>query len=220
MDKWQRAQGKELAWWSWYFGEHISLDTRPQMEGYRLCEGRYMMQHCGIPQGGLTPQEITGELLDIGCGAISVWENRAGVEVTAIDPLLPQMLEHPLLEKYAKLGISGNTLYLGQSVETIGFGGKFDWVWNYNVLDHTVEWKTHLAHCKRVLKPGGALLLGTDVRAPEYAFGEHDDEREMHPGIFTAEEVLQELDKIGLKVEWNRPLLPQKKFRLGLRARK
>ena len=179
-----------------------------------------MMQHCGIPQGGLTPQEITGELLDVGCGAISVWENRAGVEVTAIDPLLPQMLEHQLLEKYARLGISGNTLYLGQAVETIGLGGKFDWVWNYNVLDHTADWKANLAHCRRVLKPGGILLLGTDVRTPDYDFSGHDDEREMHPGVFSSGDVLQELANLGMQVEWQRPLLPQKKFRFGLRARK
>lgn len=220
MSEWEVAQRKELAQQVWYYTDHIPLKRRYQMEGYRLCEGRHMLLHCGVPQSGLMVQAITGKLLDVGCGAISVWEHRPGVEVTAIDPLMREMATHPRLKKFASLGPKNNTLYLGQSLEEIGLGGEFDWVWNYNVLDHTDDWREHLAHCKRVLRPGGILLLGTDVRTPEYDFDQHDDEREMHPSIFTADDLLDALDKLGMQVTWRRPLLKVPKFRMGLRARK
>ena len=238
MKSWELAQTKELDWQVWYYTEHIPLTRRYQIEGYRLCEGRYMMQHCGIPAGGLAPQEITGTLLDDGCGAVSVWEHRPDLDVMAIDPLMADMAKHPQLSKFAKVGPKHNALYLSQNLEAIGKSGYFDWVWCYNVLDHAEDWRQHLAHCKRVLKVGGVLLLGTDVRTDDYDFSAHDDEADMHPGVFSASEVLGELHSLDFHLEWFRPAagivhnyddaieavekfgLKHPKFRLGVRARK
>lgn len=220
VNKWEKAQQAEMRQQLWYYTDHIPLKRRYQMEGYRLCEGRHMLLHCGIPQSGLTVQEITGKLLDVGCGTVSVWEHRPNIEVTAIDPLMRAMAAHPKLKKFAVVGPKNNALYLSQPLEEIGLGGEFDWVWNYNVLDHTGNWREHLAHCKRVLRPGGVLLLGVDVRTPEYDFGQHDDEPEMHPSVFTADELLEELGELGMRVTWRRPLLKVPKFRMGLRAQK
>lgn len=237
MSNWDVAQQKELDWQKWYYLEHIPLKRRYQVEGYRLCEGRYMALHCGIPQGGLQFEDIQGDLLDDGSGAVSVWEHRPNLEVTAIDPLMVKMTNDSKLGKFARVGPKNNAFYIGQDIENIGMSGKFDWVWCYNVLDHTAEWMEHLNHCKRVLKPGGVLLLGADVRTLDYDFNS-DDERDLHPSVFSASELLYQLAGLRMKLEWcahgggqvtdfneaikvvDRFSKNHPKFRLGVRARK
>jgi SAM-dependent methyltransferase len=168
----------------------------------------------------MKPGSIIGNLLDVGCGAISVWEAQRDLSVTAIDPLLEGMAQDPRLSKFAKLGEVKNCFYMSSVIDGADWDQAWDWVWSYNVLDHSMSWRADLKAFYRVLRPAGVLFLGVDVRKDGQ--WTRSDDKALHPSPFSISELLLAIEESGFKIEWQRPL-PDKhmlKYRFGARLRR
>ncbi|RBP07118.1 methyltransferase family protein [Roseiarcus fermentans] len=96
-------------------------------------------------------------ILDVGCGPQGTleWADMAAERI-GLDPLVDQ---------YRLLGIdSHKTKYVKAPSEHIPFrDGYFDIVSCFNALDHVDDVDETIGEIKRVLAPGGLLLLGVDV---------------------------------------------------------
>jgi len=96
-------------------------------------------------------------ILDIGCGPRGSleWAGDAAQRV-GLDPLVPS---------YRSFGIDGHAMeYVATGSETIPFPDEhFDVVSSFNSLDHVDDLDATITEIKRVLKPGGLMLLITEV---------------------------------------------------------
>lgn len=94
----------------------------------------------------------TGKGLDLGCGMVSVFE-WSDKDVVAVDPLIDGYndicrIDNPRVE------------YVRTETELLPFkDDSFDWVFCYNVIDHTPDPKLMASEAYRVLKPGGRLYF-------------------------------------------------------------
>jgi SAM-dependent methyltransferase len=141
-----RAKGdEELAFWR----------SRRDAEG-RLTGQHY--EHFFTSHFGLDREFYAGKkLLDIGCGPrgslewATTAEERVGLD--------------PLAGAYREFGIDEQQMtYVEAPAERIPFeDGYFDVVSSFNSLDHVDDLLATIAEIKRVVKPGGTLLLLTDV---------------------------------------------------------
>lgn len=92
--------------------------------------------------------------LDYGCGCISIFE-WSDKDVVAVDPLV---------DEYQKLIGFNNTknivAYTKIETEVLPFEDEsLDWIFNYNVIDHTPDPQRMADEMYRVLKPGGAIYF-------------------------------------------------------------
>jgi SAM-dependent methyltransferase len=93
----------------------------------------------------------TGLGLDYGCGMVSVFEF-SKLKVIACDPLIDEY------KSMCKLG--DNVVYLKNETEKLPFVDEtFDWILNYNVIDHTPDPQLMEREMYRLLKPGGRLYF-------------------------------------------------------------
>ena len=113
----------------------------------------FFTDHFGLPRATYTGKRV----LDIGCGPRGSleWASDAAERV-GLDPLADQ---------YRELGIDGHAMtYVAAGAEAIPFeDGRFDVVTSFNSLDHVDDLAATISEIKRVLAPGGLLLLLTDV---------------------------------------------------------
>ncbi len=215
--EWLEAQVEELDWWKWFFTDHLGMfKTRQEMVAYRYCEGRYMLLKVGIPRKPSDGIQLSGDVLDLGCGAISIFEKRRGIEVLAIDPLLKPMLLAPSLKSFVRLGRVETCVYRSWSIENV-LDRQFDYVWCYNMLDHVADWRETLWHCHRVLRSGGVLLLGTDVRKNHF---QDEKDKMYHVSVFSREQLFQQLKDLGFTIEWKTREKKLTLYRVGLRGKK
>lgn len=104
-------------------------------------------------------------ILDIGGGAGAavkpLLKAFPGSKVTMIDPD-PKMLD--IARK--RLWSEGDRVYIeAMNVDRLSFDDdSFDAVLCFEVLHHVVRWREALTEIKRVLKPGGALLVAEALR--------------------------------------------------------
>jgi len=120
--------------------------------------------------GGLQPG---AEILEIGIGtgriALPLLAN--GVNVTGVD--IAQRMLDQLQAKYAAWQAESGPREAGRltaqiaDITALPFAdAAFDAVVAVHVLHLVPEWRTALDEALRVLRPGGALLLGQDIAAP------------------------------------------------------
>jgi SAM-dependent methyltransferase len=140
------AKGRaELSYW----------EQRKRAEGTLANEAYafYYTDHFGLP-----PSFYTGKrILDIGCGP------RGSLEWA--DMTAERVGLDPLADSYLALGAAEHAMtYVAAGSEHIPFpDGHFDVIASVNSLDHVDDIDATIAEMKRVLAPGGTLLLLTDV---------------------------------------------------------
>jgi len=136
---------EELAFWK------ATFDKEGHLVGRHF--EYFFTDHFGLDRGFFDG----AHMLDIGCGPRGSleWASMAAERV-GLDPLVPV---------YRDLGIDRHEMtYVGSGSETIPFDdGHFDVVSSFNSLDHVDDLDRTIAEIKRVLRPGGTLLLLTDV---------------------------------------------------------
>ena len=158
-----------------------------------------------------------GSLLEIGIGTgrIALPLLARGVNLTGVD-ISPRMVER-LQEKYAALQaehaerIWGDlTVELADMTALPYADAAFDAAVGVHVLHLVPEWRSALDEVLRVVKPGGAFLLGQDVREGTLHHRIHDQWQELvtalgytprRVGAQDTAEVREELRARGLPVE-------------------
>ena len=101
------------------------------------------------------------KVLDAGCGTgygSAVLAQRAA-SVTGLD-IAPEAIAYAR-ENY---GASGALFVEGSCLAMPLPEAAFDLVVSFEVIEHLADWKAFLGECKRVLAPGGVLLLSTPNR--------------------------------------------------------
>lgn len=134
-------------------------------------------------------------LLDIGCGGglISEPMARLGAHVVAVDAAEKNIKTASLHAEQSGLDID----FRHTTAEALADAGEqFDIIINMEVVEHVADVSLYLGACRRLLKPGGIMLLSTINRTPKaYLFA-----------IIGAEHILRWLP-VGAH-DWNKFLKP------------
>ncbi|NVJ97265.1 MAG: bifunctional 2-polyprenyl-6-hydroxyphenol methylase/3-demethylubiquinol 3-O-methyltransferase UbiG [Alphaproteobacteria bacterium] len=134
-------------------------------------------------------------LLDIGCGGglISEPMARLGAEVVAVDASEKNIKTASVHAKQSGLSIDFHNTTAEALAEA---GEQFDVIVNMEVIEHVADVDAFLEACRKLLKPGGIMLLSTINRtAKSYLFA-----------IVGAEHVLRWLP-VGAH-DWNKFIKP------------
>ncbi len=112
-----------------------------------------------IPRFADFPRWSNKKVLEVGCGIGTDTVNfcRAGADVTAVD-LSPESLK--LTAKRLEVYGLHAELKQGNAEELTSLpDDEYDLVYSFGVLHHTPNPAGAMAHCRRVLKPGGELRV-------------------------------------------------------------
>lgn len=129
-------------------GYHVFADRGAASRVDRLIAERYdgaTLNHAPVVPGG--------RYLDIGCGLGEMVAGmaRLGVDARGVEP-------SPIAAK--KASDSGLNVFCGM-LEEAGFADEtFDCASMYHVLEHASDPVSLLRECRRILKPGGILVVG------------------------------------------------------------
>ena len=99
------------------------------------------------------------DILDLGCGGGLVCEPlaRLGANITGIDFVKQNIIA---AKKHAKKS-NTNIEYLHQDINNLKFKKKYDAVLILEVLEHIEDWKKIIINVKKLLKPGGKIIIST-----------------------------------------------------------
>ncbi|HLJ22090.1 MAG TPA: class I SAM-dependent methyltransferase, partial [Stellaceae bacterium] len=142
----QYKQRHELSFWR----------QRYKAEGCTLANDHYEKYYTRF--FGIDRDSYRGKrLIDIGCGPRGSleWADMAG-ECVGLDPLA---------NAYLKLGADRHRMrYVNAPSESIPFpAGYFDAAFAFNSLDHVRDPARSVAEIKRIVRPGGVILLITEI---------------------------------------------------------
>ena len=98
-------------------------------------------------------------ILDLGCGGGLVCEPlaRLGANITGIDFVKKNIIA---AKKHAKKS-NTNIEYLHQDINNLKLKKKYDAVLILEVLEHIKDWKKIIINVKKLLKPGGKMIIST-----------------------------------------------------------
>ena len=98
-------------------------------------------------------------ILDLGCGGGLVCEPlaRLGANITGIDFVKKNIIA---AKKHAKKS-NTNIEYLHQDINNLKLKKKYDAVLILEVLEHIEDWKKIIINVKKLLKPGGKIIIST-----------------------------------------------------------
>ena len=209
MEAWTTAQKYEASYWVWYTKIRYGYTTRIQL--YEEQTKHIFSDHLKMLCLSDT-YTITGKVLDVGCGVLSVLEGLPNINIVAIDPNLSNYCEQ--LPEFAILGQVDNCFYRSCHIQDIA-SAQFNVVYAINVLGHTIDWAEMISHMHRVLMPGGMLLLGVGVvnKPPSKR------RRVCHPATIQAEELLARVTECGFDIGWHTPLTTEPhRYKVAIRA--
>ncbi|MEX0300216.1 MAG: bifunctional 2-polyprenyl-6-hydroxyphenol methylase/3-demethylubiquinol 3-O-methyltransferase UbiG [Kordiimonas sp.] len=151
-------------------------------------------RHYGLKD---SPTPFEGlRLLDIGCGGGLISEPmcRLGADVVAVDASEKNIKTASLHAERSGLEID----FRNNTAEALAKAGEqFDVIVNMEVIEHVADVDAYLTACRKLMKPGGIMLLSTINRtAKAYLFA-----------IIGAEHVLRWLP-VGAH-DWNKFLKPE-----------
>ncbi len=141
----------------------------------------------GLPAAGSAPRRI----LDVGCGTgTMLGELRRFGDVHGVDPE-PAAVEYCHSQGEAQV-------QLASGAEVPHPDGAFDLVTLLDVIEHVEDDQTLLREARRVLRPGGSVL----VTVPAYAWmWGPQDEISHHTRRYTRPDLRDSLSRAGLRVD-------------------
>ncbi|TNE80552.1 MAG: class I SAM-dependent methyltransferase [Bacteroidetes bacterium] len=146
--RWKIAQNAELLWWKRYLKDK-------NHDSYLTWKKEYWTQF--LERCKIRP-EPHQQILDIGCGPAGIFLNMPKDACTAVDPLMDQYMEEfPWLVNYPDA-----TLQKGR-LEGFETSDKFDLIFCLNAVNHVADWDSAMMALWHALKPGGTLILSSDV---------------------------------------------------------
>jgi SAM-dependent methyltransferase len=187
------------------------VDKSDLMDQYRCPKGRLGRQvaalmnreHESLTLWGLTKVEIGADfvILDVGCGGGKTVNRLAQLapqgKVFGID-YSPDMVEYS--KKVNKKLIAQNRVEIVEgSVEKMGFSNDyFDLVTAFETYYFWTNFPDALKEIKRVLKPGGKLLLVNEmVQDGEYEVTHEKLIKETHVHLISLEEIRNIIQSVG-----------------------
>lgn len=153
--KWRLAQYLELRWWRGYL-RHKSVSE------YLEWKNNYWKDFLDKLEVHPAPGKT---ILDAGCGPAGIFIHFPENKVTAVDPLIDQYeAEIPHFEKdrYPNVRFHTGTL------ESFQPNQQYDYIFCINAINHVHDIKAAVQNLKKLLKPGGTLVLSID--AHNYSF--------------------------------------------------
>ncbi len=98
-------------------------------------------------------------ILDLGCGGGLICEPLAllGANITGIDFVKKNIIA---AKKHAKKS-NTNIEYLHQNINNLKLKKKYDAILILEVLEHIKDWKKIIINVKKLLKPGGKIIIST-----------------------------------------------------------
>ncbi len=137
---------------------HLWVDSRPRALAQDLLEARTLKHLAGRP--------VVGRALDIGCGRRGTGSRLAltRFDVSAVDAL--DLHADTVTACRAALADLGDRVQVGvgDARELEASDGRYDAVFSYHLLHHTLRWREAVAEAARVLRPGG-LFLSVEMTA-------------------------------------------------------
>jgi len=188
--RWKIAQKAELKWWKGYLKNKTP-------EEYLVWKKNYWTRFLNQIQVSIEASEC---ILDAGCGPAGIFTVLSDYQVVAIDPLLDHYeaeLDHFNPEWYP--AVQFKTL----SLEDFDDQGQYDTIFCLNAVNHVADWEGSIRHLVQALKPGGRLILSSDVHRwgvlkPIFRLLPGDI---LHPQQHDAEEYREVLRSTGVQIE-------------------
>jgi 2-polyprenyl-3-methyl-5-hydroxy-6-metoxy-1,4-benzoquinol methylase len=148
--RWKIAQAAEIRWWQRYL-------RGKSPEAYLQWKINYWNQF--LEKCDLSPEEHS-LCLDAGCGPAGIFIALDQQKVDAIDPLLDQYQQ--------KLEAFDPTQYPWVNFHHIAMENytpahQYDYIFCLNAINHVSDWSASIAKLFDWIKPGGSILLSTDV---------------------------------------------------------
>ncbi|NNC94703.1 MAG: class I SAM-dependent methyltransferase [Chitinophagales bacterium] len=150
--RWGIAQKAEINWWKRY------LATKPVGE-YLQWKKNYWLDF--LDKLGFSLNDLSGKkILEVGCGPAGIFTILTESDVTAIDPLLENYsskIHHFNPSEYP------NVNFQNGSIEEYIESRSFDLVFCINVINHVRDIKGSIRNIRKVLDPGGELVISIDA---------------------------------------------------------
>lgn len=147
--QWRLAQWLEIRWWRRY------LSGRPAgiyLEDKRRYWNRVLAAAGFRPVPGVCS-------LDAGCGPAGIFIMLNEQHVTALDPLLPAYRELPHFDP----ALYPFAHFIAEKLEDHYPDRLYEEVYCLNAINHVADWPAAMQRLAEVTRPGGRLLLGSDV---------------------------------------------------------
>ena len=162
-------------------------EVAPTYEGRRWQIARAEVRRVAA-EAGRDVAELFGDrvVVDVGPGPLGFPDACPARLAIGVDPLAERFREHGLL-------LDSPALYLAVGAEAIPLvSASADVVVARNSLDHVTEPAAALAEVRRILRPGGTLLVSVDVGHPATATEPHSLELDEIRELLAAFEVERE----------------------------
>jgi 2-polyprenyl-3-methyl-5-hydroxy-6-metoxy-1,4-benzoquinol methylase len=149
--RWKIAQAAEIRWWQNYLRKKEPMEYLHWKEAY----WRDFLTKCGVEM-----PVPNAKCMDAGCGPAGIFTILKAQVVDAIDPLLEQY--------ETKLAAFQQTDYPwvhfhASPIEQFESAGNYDVIFSLNAINHVSDWAGSIKKLMEWTKPGGSLLLSTDV---------------------------------------------------------
>lgn len=154
--RWKLAQAAEIRWWRRYW-------NRKDTDAYLVWKRAYwndFLKKCQID----VPAEA--RCLDAGCGPAGIFTILTENEVTALDPLLDEYrrsLANFRMEDYP------HVQFVTATLESWKPDSTYDFVFCLNAINHVSDWEAALETVWAAVRPGGMLVLSSDVNRYAWA---------------------------------------------------
>ncbi|MBI1222421.1 MAG: methyltransferase domain-containing protein [Bacteroidetes bacterium] len=147
--RWKIAQKAELKWWKNYLGKHESTEYLQWKKSYWIDFLNKIAVH---------PKK-DDICLDAGCGPAGINIVLGNTSFTCVDPLLNSYRE----QFNAHTVQNEKHQFRQQHLEDLKETAHYDLIFCLNVINHVSDWKLAGQNLWNALKPGGTLVLSTDV---------------------------------------------------------
>lgn len=150
MIRWKIAQFAELKWWRNYLKKKNPQAYLQWKKSY----WRDFLDKCGIyPELGMI-------CLDAGCGPAGIFIILDEQHIDALDPLIDKY--NTELEVFRKAHYP-NVHFISSPIEAYNFEKLYDIIFCLNAINHVADWTKSIDRLMSLLKPGGTMILSTDV---------------------------------------------------------
>lgn len=148
--RWKIAQAAEIRWWQQYLRGKSPKEYLQWKRDY----WQKFLQKCEMQP---TPN---AHCLDAGCGPAGIFIALEEQQLDALDPLLDQYeqkLSAFKQEEYPWVKFHNSPM------ETFEPAQQYDYIFCLNAINHVSNWSASIAKLFEWIKPGGTILLSTDV---------------------------------------------------------